>query len=268
MTAPDAGPVWSGRSNTDRQRFAGAVAFVTGGASGLGEALAYALSAEGAGVAVVDVDAAAAEAVAAAIRADGGRALAVPCDVADAREVERAVARTVEEFGGLDVLVNNAGLHVAHYHQDFGTLGRADLRALFDVNVFGVVHCTLACAAALGASSRAAVVNMASLAAFEPANPYGVSKLAVRGLTTAFARELAGLGIRVNAVAPGLVATSSAMVEVSDERVADLVGRRQLVHRLGSVDDVVSAVLFLCSAEAGFVTGATLRLDGGVFRGV
>ena len=112
------------------------------------------------------------------------------------------------------------------------------------------------------------MVSISSLAAYEPTTPYGVSKLAVRGLTIAFAAELGPAGIRVNAIAPGLMATDSAIADLPPDLVDDFVRRRQSVRRLGAVDDVVSAVLHLCGPETGFVTGETLRIDGGVFRGI
>ena len=112
------------------------------------------------------------------------------------------------------------------------------------------------------------MVNISSRANCEPTTPYGVSKLAVRGLTAAFAAELGPQGIRVNAIAPGLMATDNAIADLPAELVDDFVQHRQSLHRLGAVEDVVAAVLHLCGPDAGFVTGETLRLDGGVYRGI
>jgi NAD(P)-dependent dehydrogenase (short-subunit alcohol dehydrogenase family) len=106
-------------------------------------------------------------------------------------------------------------------------------------------------------------VNISSIAGYLSTSPYGVSKLAVRGLTIAFATELAPDGIRVNAIAPGLMATENALDGLPQELIDDFVTNRQLVHRLGAMDDIVSAMLFLCAPEAGFVTGETLRVSGG-----
>jgi NAD(P)-dependent dehydrogenase (short-subunit alcohol dehydrogenase family) len=198
----------------------------------------------------------------------GGESLALTCDVRDEAAVDGAVQRTVAELGRVDVLINNAGLHLLKYNQPFGVLERSDVRALFDVNVIGIVNCTLAFSAAVDPERGGSVVNLSSLAAYELTSPYGVSKLAVRGLTMAFASELADRRVRVNAIAPGLMATESAMAELPDEMVQEFVQQRQLVHRTGEVADVVSTILFLCSAESAFTTGQTLRVDGGAHRGI
>ncbi|MCW2620857.1 MAG: putative short chain dehydrogenase/reductase [Frankiales bacterium] len=249
-------------------RFADQIAVITGGGRGFGEALAHAFAAEGAAVAVLDTDTAAVEAVAAAVRAAGGRALALTCDVRDEDAVDAALARVVAEFGRVDTLINNAGLHLLKFNQPFGVLARSDVRALFDVNVIGIVNCTLAFSAAVDPERGGSVVNLSSLAAYELTSPYGVSKLAVRGLTMAFAGELADRRIRVNGIAPGLMATESAMAELPPQMVQEFTDTRQLVHRTGEVADVVATILFLCSSESSFTTGQTLRVDGGAHRGI
>ena len=251
---------------TESGRFAGGVAVVTGAARGFGAAIARAFAAEGAAVALLDRDMAEARRTAAGM--SGARALPVACDVADDESVEAAVATVVAELGDVSVLVNNAGLHRTRYNRPFGEQPRQDVRDVFDVNVMGVVNCTVACAPSMRRRGGGAVVNISSLAAYEPTTPYGVSKLAVRGLTIAFAAELGPAGIRVNAIAPGLMATDNAIADLPPELVDDFVRRRQSVRRLGGVDDVVSAVLHLCGPGTGFVTGETLRIDGGVFRGI
>jgi NAD(P)-dependent dehydrogenase (short-subunit alcohol dehydrogenase family) len=249
-------------------RFADAVAVVTGAARGFGAAFAQAFAAEGAAVALLDLDLAAAEEQAAALRAKGAQALALACDVSDAEAVDAAVARTVAELGEIGILVNNAGLHLTHYNKPFAELSRAEIEALFAVNVLGVVHCTLACAKSMGRRGGGAVVNISSLSGYQVVSPYGVSKLAVRGLTTAFAAQLGDRDIRVNAVAPGLMATESALADLPEELLRDFVVTRQSVHRRGEPADIVEAVTWLCSDAAGFVTGETLRVDGGVFHGL
>jgi NAD(P)-dependent dehydrogenase (short-subunit alcohol dehydrogenase family) len=244
-------------------RFDGKVVFITGGAIGFGRAFARAFVAEGAAVVIADIDDRQAEETAAALRESGAKALAVHCDVAKESEVEAAVAETTAEFGGVDVLFNNAGLHLLKYNQPFSVLARDDLRALFDVNVVGIVNCTLACKDSMRERGGGAVVNISSIASHLSTTPYGVSKLAVRGLTVALATELADDRIRVNAIAPGLMATENAMDGLPQDMVDDFVAHRQLVHRLGTMDDIVATALFLCSADAGFITGETLRVSGG-----
>ena len=124
-------------------RFDGKVAFITGGGIGFGAAFARALTAEGAAVVIADVDGPAADALAAELERDGKQALPVVCDVADEQQVQSAVDATVERFGGIDILINNAGKHLMKYNQPFSVLDRDELRSLFDVNVIGVVNCSV-----------------------------------------------------------------------------------------------------------------------------
>jgi 3-oxoacyl-[acyl-carrier protein] reductase len=244
-------------------RFDGRTAVITGGAIGFGRAFARALVAEGANLALADIDASAAEGTAAELVSDGGEAIAVECDVADADAVDAAVATTVDRFGGIDILINNAGLHLTKYNQPFGMLSRNEIRGLFDVNVIGVINVTLACRDSMRGRGGGAVLNISSMAGYMSATPYAVSKLAVRGLTVAFATELAPDRIRVNAIAPGLMNTESALADLPRPLIDEFVHERQLVHRLGTVGDVVSAMLYLCSDEASFITGETLKVSGG-----
>jgi NAD(P)-dependent dehydrogenase (short-subunit alcohol dehydrogenase family) len=160
-------------------------------------------------------------------------------------------------------LINNAGKHLTKYNQPFSVLPRFELRALFDVNVIGVVNCTVACRPAMAARGGGAVINISSIAGHMASSPYGVSKLAVRGLTVAFANELAPDRIRVNAISPGLMATENAMEDLPQEMVDDFVQNRQLVHRLGTMDDIVKTMMFLCSDDASFITGETIMVSGG-----
>ena len=244
-------------------RFENRTAFVTGGAIGFGRAFARALVAEGAAVAIVDIDVDMAERTAAELVSAGGQAIAVRCDVADEDQVDTAVAATVERFGGVDILINNAGLHLMRYNQPFGVLSRNDIRSLFNVNVIGVVNGTLACRDSMRERGGGVVLNISSMAGYMSATPYAVSKLAVRGLTVALATELAPDGIRVNAIAPGLMNTENALAELPRRLIDEFVHERQLVHRLGTMDDVVSAMLYLCSDEGSFITGETLKVSGG-----
>jgi NAD(P)-dependent dehydrogenase (short-subunit alcohol dehydrogenase family) len=244
-------------------RFADKVVFITGGAIGFGRAFARAFAAEGAAIVIAEIDDAQAEQTAGELRDGGARALAVHCDVSDEQQVDDAVATTVSDLGGVDVLFNNAALHLSKYNQPFGVLPRDDVRRLFDVNVVGIVNCTIACRDSMSERGGGAVVNMSSSAADLSISPYGVSKLAVRGLTVAFAQELAPHKIRVNAISPGFMATENAIADIPADIVDKVVNEFQMVHRLGTMDDIVAAALYLCSDDAGFVTGETLRVTGG-----
>jgi 3-oxoacyl-[acyl-carrier protein] reductase len=239
------------------------VAFITGGAVGFGRAFGSALAADGAAVVLADVDLAAAEATAKQLRDTGAQALAVECDVADEHAVDSAVAKAISEFGGVDVLINNAGKHLLKYNQPFTVLERSEVRALFDVNVIGVVNCSVAVRDSMRSRGGGSIVNISSMAGHLTSSPYGVSKLAVRGLTVAFATEFAPDRIRVNAISPGLMATENAMAELPADMVELMINERQLVHRQGTMDDIVAAMRFLISEQAGFITGETLPVTGG-----
>jgi 3-oxoacyl-[acyl-carrier protein] reductase len=239
------------------------VAFVTGGAAGFGRALAASFAADGVAVVLADIDLGAAQTAAKAIVDSGGSALAVHCDVADAAAVERAVARAVAEFGGIDILINNAALHLSTYSLPYAQLGLTRIQNCLQVNVMGIVHCTLAARATMAARGNGRIVNLSSSAGYEPRSIYGVTKLAVRGLTTSFAAELAPDGIRVNAVAPGLMATEAALADLDSALFERYAADLQLVKRRGEMSDIVSAIRFLSSGAASFITGETLQVTGG-----
>ena len=246
---------------TERE-FEGRVAVITGGGRGFGQAFGSALAARGAHAVLADIDPAAGESAAKGIRAAGGQASALSCDVADEVQVEALVADVVARLGGIDILINNAGLHSAEYGQPMAALGLARLRRLFDVNVMGTMICTLAARSAMVGRPGACILNISSSAAYGSGSAYGVSKLAVRGLTITSARELAPDGIRVNAVAPGLHLTDTIRAELSPETLAS-VKSQQLLALDGTEGDIVEAMLYLCSERARFVTGETLRVTAG-----
>jgi 3-oxoacyl-[acyl-carrier protein] reductase len=244
-------------------RFEDKVAFITGGGIGFGRAFARALAAEGAAIVIADIDTAAGEKLAVELEAAGTPALGVGCDVAHEHQVQAAVDATVDRFGGIDILLNNAGKHLTKYNQPFSVLPREELRSLFDVNVIGVVNCSVAARPSMAARGGGVIVNISSMASYLNVSPYSVSKLAVRGLTIALAHEFAPDHIRVNGIAPGLMATENAMDDLPQAMVDEFVNNLQLVHRLGQMDDIVKTMLFLCSEESSFVTGETLKVTGG-----
>ncbi|MFG1923383.1 SDR family NAD(P)-dependent oxidoreductase [Cryptosporangium sp. NPDC048952] len=241
---------------------AGKVALITGGGRGFGKAFGAALTALGAHVVLADVDGEAASEAAAELNGKGGSATGVACDVTDEARVGEVVAEIVGAHGGLDILINNAGLHSAAYNKPSVELGVERLRRLFDVNVMGVVVCTLAAADAMRGRLGASIVNLSSSASYPNRTAYGVSKLAVRGLTAQFAHELGREGIRVNGIAPGLIFTDTLRAELPESEVARVMSG-QVLSREGAETDIVEALLYLVSRRASFITGETLRVSGG-----
>ena len=241
----------------------GRVAVITGGGRGFGRAFGHALAARGAHVALADIDEAAGERTATEIAAAGGSAAAYLCDVNDEAGVGAMIDDLTERHGGVDILINNAGLHSQTFNEPMANSGVDKLRTLFDVNLMGTIICTLATAPAMKGRPGAAIVNISSAAADGCQTAYGISKLAVRGITVTSARELGGDGIRVNAIAPGLIFTDTIRDELPRE-VVDVVKATQVIDRDGEERDVVEAMLFLVSDRAKFVTAETLRVGGGL----
>ena len=251
------------------ERYTDRVVLITGGGAGIGRRYASRFAAEGADIVVADLDPTAAATVVAEVDEAGRSGLAVTMDVTDDTAVEKAVAATVERFGGIDVLVNNAGVHLEHAQLPFTLEALPDWRRVLDVNVIGAYICAVACREAMAGRDGAAIVNHSSMAAWSGGNAYAVSKLALNALTVGLAEELAADGIRVNGIAPSLVDSEAAvewMHSPARAGVEDLLVGRQMIQRLGRMDDLADAALFLCSADASFITGQTLLVDGGFTR--
>ncbi len=244
-------------------RFAGRIVVVTGGGRGIGRVYARSFAAEGAIVVVASRDADSVARTVEIITTEGGLAIAAPLDVTDDRAVRGVVERVVEERGGIDVLVNNAGLQLGRWNDGIG-LDHDGWRRLLDVNVLGALVCAQQCRPAMAGRPGAVVVNQTSVAAGSAAfGAYGVSKLALDGLTRVLARDLAPDGIRVNALAPGVIVTEELEAEGDAAFVRKIVEERQLVHRRGSPTDLVETLFYLCSDASTFVTGQTVVVDGG-----
>ncbi len=247
---------------TDR---AGKIAVITGGGRGFGKGFGEALAAEGAHVVLVDIDGAEAEAAAAGIRAKGQLATGLQGDVTDEARMLAVMAEAAAIQGGIDILINNAGLHSDEYGQPILKMGFAKTKRLFEVNVLGTVCCTIAAAPYLKGRAGASVVNISSSAAHMHGSAYGDSKLAVAGLTITFGRELAP--VRVNAISPGLMLTDTIRAELPPETMAR-VKAMQWLEEDGGPEHIVDAMLFLTSPQARFITGEVLRVTGGMAAGV
>jgi 2-keto-3-deoxy-L-fuconate dehydrogenase len=238
--------------------FDGMVALVTGGANGIGAATAGLLADRGASTAVLDLDPAAAD----------PRHLRLACDVTDAGGVERAVSRVADDLGGLDVVVNNAGIGA---QGDVGANDDAEWRHVLDVNVVGMARVTRAALPHLRRSGSAAVVNTCSVVATVGVPNralYAASKGAVLALTLAMAADHVGEGIRVNCVTPGTAETPwvGRLLAAADDPDGELAAlrARQPLGRLVAAGEVAAAIAYLASPQAGAITGTVLAVDGGM----
>jgi glucose 1-dehydrogenase len=244
-------------------RFSAQVVIVTGGANGIGRACATAFAAEGATVVIADVAAAAGAAVAQAIEADGGKALFVETDVGKAADVQRLISRTLDAFGRLDVLINNAGIIKT---ADFLEISEADFDAVLRVNLKGVFLVGQAAARVMARQGRGAIVNMSStnaVVAIANQVPYATSKGAVNQLTKVMALALADKGVRVNAIGPGSIMTELLQTVMNDAAARQRILSRTPMGRCGEPAEVAKVALFLASDEASYITGQTIYPDGG-----
>lgn len=245
--------------------FSGQVALVTGAAAGIGRATAQAFAREGLKVVVADLDVAGGEATVAAIRAEGGEAIFVACNVTQDAEVRQLLARTVEAYGRLDYAFNNAGIEIEQGRLAEGS--EAEFDAIMGVNVKGVWLCMKYQLPLMLAQGGGAIVNTASVAGLGAApkmSIYAASKHAVIGLTKSAAIEYAKKQIRVNAVCPAVIDTDMfRRAYEADPRKAEFAAAMHPVGRIGKVEEIASAVLYLCSDGAAFTTGHALTVDGG-----
>jgi glucose 1-dehydrogenase/3-oxoacyl-[acyl-carrier protein] reductase len=244
------------------------VAFVTGAGSGIGRATSLRLADEGAFVAAADIDRATAEETAAAIVAHGGKAIGIHADVRDAASIRAACAETLTTFGSIHLLVNNAGLVRM---SSFSEVSEEEWDLVLDTNLKGMFLVTQVIAPAIAEAGGGAIVNLSTIeaevvaaASGHPQVHYNASKGGVKMLTKALAVELAPAQIRVNAVAPGPIATAfvPGVDKRSDESWTEL-SQRLLLPRIGEPEDVAAAISFLLSRDASYITGVQLPVDGG-----
>jgi NAD(P)-dependent dehydrogenase (short-subunit alcohol dehydrogenase family) len=247
--------------NSDNVSFglAGRVCIVTGGAQGIGEACARRFARDGAKAVIVDLDDARGQAL--ATQLDG---LYVHCDVGDKAQVDAVVARTLDAYGRIDVLVNNAGIFKA---ADFLDVTEADFDAVLRVNLKGSFLMGQAVARQMVAAGRGSIVNMSSVngtLAIPNISSYNVSKGGINQLTRVMALALADKGVRVNAVAPGTIATElAAKAVLTSEDARKRILSRTPMKRLGEPWEIADTVAYLASDAASYITGEIVVVDGG-----
>jgi acetoin reductase-like protein len=251
----------------------GKVAIVTGGASGMGRAIALGYASEGANVVIADVDEAGATSVAAEVAELGPKGLGVAFDVRDPEGSRSLVARTVDTFGSLDILVNNAGVGLI---KEFWTTTPEEWDRIFDVNVRGLFFLTQAAAEPMREQRSGRIINLASIAGRRGealVSAYCASKATVISITQSAALALAPYGVTVNAMAPGVVDTPY-WVEV-DRQFGEILGKEPGQHirdveqsiplgRVEQPEDVVPLAVFLAGPGASYITGQTYNVEGGM----
>lgn len=260
---------------TDDAKWTGRVGLVTGAAHGIGRAVAIRLAREGCDVIAVGRHRAGCEEVADEIRALGGRSIALEVDVASVPAIADMVKRAMDEAGHIDILVNNAGIIRPH---PLGEVTEADWDDTMALNARGLFFCIQLVAPALSAGGS--IVNISSTAALgtrTASPPYAASKAAVVNLTQTSARTLASRGIRVNAVLPGIIDTDlqrqlDSVVGVLRQGLEpgvllERAAANSLMGRMGTPEEVASAVAFLACPDSGYITGQTLVVDGGLMIG-
>ncbi|HEX7716629.1 MAG TPA: glucose 1-dehydrogenase [Marmoricola sp.] len=246
-------------------RFDGRVAIITGAARGIGAGTAKRFAEEGAAVAVLDINEEQAQETAAGLGA--GAAVGVGCNVADAASVEAAVGRVLEELGGLHILVNNAGITRDNL---LFKLTEEDWDAVMNVHLKGAFLMSKAAQKTFVDQKYGKILNLSSISANGnrgQAN-YSAAKAGVQGFTRTLALELGPFGVNVNAIAPGFIATemtddTARRLKMDVEEFRKLNAEANPVKRVGYPEDIAAAAAFLCSDEAGYITGQTLYVDGG-----
>jgi NAD(P)-dependent dehydrogenase (short-subunit alcohol dehydrogenase family) len=246
-------------------RLDGKVAIVTGGARGIGRATVAALAAAGATIAILDRDAKMAETTAQALAGAGASITVHAADVGDEAALERALATVAQHSGGVDILVNSAGIGLRHAAVDHPL---ADWEKVVAINLTGVFLCSRIAARSMISRGGGAIVNLASIMGFSgggiyPNVSYQATKGAVVNMTRALAVEWAQSGIRVNAVAPTWVRTDLTAGLLDQAGVLDRIAELTPLRRLATPEEVALAILFLASPAASMITGHTLPVDGG-----
>jgi NAD(P)-dependent dehydrogenase (short-subunit alcohol dehydrogenase family) len=242
-------------------RFKDKVVVVTGAAQGIGEAYATALGAEGASVVVADLNEESGERVAKEIEAAGGTAMFVRTDVSSAESAQALVEQVTAAYGGVDGLVNNAAIYGDMHFDLLISVDWDYYRKFMSVNMDGALVMTRAVWKSMQQRGGGSIVNQSSTAAYLYSGFYGLAKVGVNGLTQQLAHEVGGMGIRVNAIAPGPTDTAATRTQAGDAS-KELV-KNLALKRMGQPEDMVGACLFLLSDESSWVTGQIIAVDGG-----
>lgn len=251
----------------DQYRLDGKIAVVTGAGgrgNSIGRAYALGLAAAGASVIAADLNAAGAKSVADEIVAAGGKAIGVGVDITDRASVDALADAARDAFGGVDILVNNAALMMEIVRFPAMQIGLDDWNKAFAVNVTGALNCAQAMAPMMVARGGGRIVNQVSGGAFPAGTVYGITKIALVGLTTTLARELGRQNVTVNAIAPGNVMSDAGRALTPDDSPFVKMLESQVALRLrGEPDELLGALLLLCSDAGAWITGQVLHVDGG-----
>lgn len=241
----------------------GKIAIVTGAAQGIGLEYADRLTLEGAKVAYVDLKIDAAEENAARARSRGADAVAIACDVSSADAINEMAAKTVEAFGGIDILVNNAAIYQGYVRYSFMDIPLDYWQTFLAVNLTSVLLCSKAVVPSMIERGGGKIINQSSASGAKATNHYGVSKLGVQGLTVGLARELGAHNICVNCIAPGVVTTAATTGAFNEAELERMRKEMTVIGRLGTTVDMANALIFLACSDSDFVTGQILHVDGG-----
>ncbi len=253
--------------NLDQFRLDGKVAVVTGAGgrgNSIGRAYALGLANAGASVVVADLNEAGAQTVAEEIVAGGGKAIGVQVDVANEASTLAMAAAAIKAFGGVDVLVNNAALMVDISYDNFETVSMDAWHKAFAVNLEGALLCSRAVVPSMRGRGGGRIVNQTSGGAFPASGLYGITKLALVGLTTSLAKQFGKDGITCNAIAPGNVKSDAGKLLVPDDSpFIQYLSMTCAMRPRGEPDELVGTLLLLCSEAGAWITGQTIHVDGG-----
>ncbi len=251
----------------DQFRLDGKTAIVTGAGgrgNSIGRSYALGLAAAGAAVVVADINGAGAQAVAEEIIAGGGKAIGIAADISSKESVSVMADGAISAFGGIDILVNNAALMAELGHLAAADISLEEWNRIMNVNVTGALICAQAVIPAMRRRGGGRIVNQVSGGAFPAASIYGISKLALLGLTTTLARQLGREGIAVNAIAPGNVTSDAGRQLTPDDSPFIKFLEMSVAMRVrGTPDELVGTLLLLCSHAGAWITGQVIHVDGG-----